>query len=240
VLVLRTSIEPRTYLEVGQAGADPVLLGSGSTVTPVGVGDGGERVVYLTREGSASPELWLGPVTGQDQVLLSQVDECSGAATPTSIAVSPDGSGLVFVDSLGDLQLVDLATAEQTTIATGINPVGRSCYGLAGWSPDSSVIVYGECLEGCDRLVLTGRDGEEIGAAEVDSAGAVALIWSFSPDSNHLVVQQREAIRAFTLAGETSLEVPLFGDVATLSWVGGDRLVYGGPRLGTFLVDLGP
>lgn len=112
----------------------------------------GERIAYEThREGYGDYRIAVMDADGGNKVLLGS----SAARMP---AWSPDGAKIAYWKYINEIQVVDLATGQESSPLTG--PSAANDYDPA-WSPDGTKIAFTSDRDGNNEVYVMNADGTQ-------------------------------------------------------------------------------
>ena len=136
------------------------------------------RIVYVS-ERSGVGNLYLFDFTANTETQLT-----SPTVGDSAPRVAPDGKSVAFVRDGKELRLVDVATKQERTLASG--HLTRSNRGLA-WSPDSRWVAYvglsAKAFRNVFAVPAAGGDSRPITAMPNGSANNI----SWSPDGTYVI-----------------------------------------------------
>jgi tricorn protease len=136
------------------------------------------RIVYVS-ERDGVPHLFLYDFAGQRESQLTQAP--TGDTAPR---LSPDGKSLAFVRDGKELRVLDLASKQERTLATGF--LSRSNRGVA-WSPDGRWVAYlglsGKSFRNVYAVAAAGGESRAVSALANGNASNI----SWSPDGTYIL-----------------------------------------------------
>ncbi len=160
-------------------GGDAVRVShSGARESQIGWLPDSRRIVYVSERNGVG-NLYLFDFTSNMETQLTRA--MVGDSAPS---VAPDGKSIAFVRDGTDLRILDVATKQDRSLATG--NLTRSNRGLA-WSPDSRWVAYvgltAKAFRNVFAVPAAGGESKPITAMPNGSANNI----SWSPDGTYIV-----------------------------------------------------
>ena len=160
-------------------GGDAVRVSdSGARESQIGWLPDSRRIVYVSERNGVG-NLYLFDFTSNSEAQLTKA-----LVSDSAPSVAPDGKSIAFVRDGTDLRIVDVATKQERSLATG--NLTRSNRGLA-WSPDSRWVAYvgltAKAFRNVFAVPAAGGESKPVTAMPNGSANNI----SWSPDGTYII-----------------------------------------------------
>jgi len=142
--------------------------------------------------------------------VFDTVDTCqptNAGLPPASVALSPDGTKLAFIDHDGALQVLALPSYAVLSAVEGVVPAGNGCAAIVTWSQGSEAVFASGCRGGtCAVQAVNPTAGTALRVAELSEpvrslfpspTGAYVVATSYAED----VVASQDGALLHVLAG---------------------------------------